>query len=78
MTSQASTEFKNSAIKLYLKMNSIRTVCNLLDIKKSTPYNFEELKLTIDRIIKKKIKEEHLKNYFNYLFIQAKDFIEKN
>lgn len=33
MPSQASLEFKNSAIKLYLKMESIRNVCNLLDIK---------------------------------------------
>lgn len=36
MPSQAKTEFKNSAIKLYLKIESIRNVCNLLDIKKST------------------------------------------
>ena len=28
--------------------------------------------------IKNKIKEEHLKNYFKYLFIQANDYINKN
>ena len=47
-------------------------------VRNKSPDNFEELKQTIDRIIKKKIKEEQLKNYFNYLFIQAKDFIDKN
>ena len=36
MPTQTSLEFKNSAIKLYLQMKSIRNVCNLLDIKKST------------------------------------------
>ena len=38
----------------------------------------EELKKTIDYIFKNKIKDEHLKNYFNYLFTQANDFINKN
>jgi len=36
------------------------------------------LKNLIDKVIKKKIKEEHLKNYFKYLFIQANDYINKN
>ena len=39
-------------------------------IKNKSPDNYQELKLTIDRIFKNKIKEEHLKNYFNYLFRQ--------
>ena len=38
---------------------------------------FEELKSTIDNIIKYKITKEHLKNYFNYLFTQAYDYINK-
>jgi len=29
-------------------------------------------------IFSNKIKKEHLKNYFKYLFTQANDFIEKN
>ena len=28
--------------------------------------------------VKNKIKEEHLQNYFKYLFIQAYDYINKN
>ena len=47
-------------------------------IKNKSPDNYQELKLTIDRIFKNKIKEEHLKNYFNYLFIQANSYIDKN
>jgi hypothetical protein len=35
------------------------------------------LKLTIDNIIKYKITKDHLKNYFNYLFTQADDYINK-
>jgi hypothetical protein len=42
------------------------------------PDNFDELKNVIDKVIKKKIKEDHLKNYFKYLFIQANDYINKN
>ncbi len=42
------------------------------------PDNFDKLKNVIDKVIKKKIKEEHLKNYFKYLFIQAHDYINKN
>lgn len=47
-------------------------------IKNKSSDNYEELKKTIDYIFKNKIKDEHLKNYFNYLFIQADDFINKN
>jgi hypothetical protein len=42
------------------------------------PDNYEELKKTIDNIIKVKISKTHLENYFNYLFLQATDFINKN
>jgi len=42
-----------------------------------SPDNFEELKSTIDNIIKYKITKDHLKNYFNYLFIQANDYMNK-
>ena len=41
-------------------------------------YNTDELKKTIDNIIKVKISKAHLENYFNYLFLQATDFINKN
>jgi len=47
-------------------------------VKNKSPDNFAELKNLIDKVIKKKIKEEHLKNYFKYLFIQANDYINKN
>jgi hypothetical protein len=42
------------------------------------PSTYEELKITIDNIIKTKINKEHLKNYFNYLFIQAQSYIESH
>jgi transposase len=47
-------------------------------VKNKSPDNFDELKNTIDKVIKKKIEKEPLKNYFNYLFIQATDYINKN
>ena len=47
-------------------------------IKNKSPDNYEELKKTIDYIFKNKIKDENFKNYFNYLFTQANDFINKN
>ena len=47
-------------------------------VKNKSPDNFEELKKTIDNIIKNKITKNHLKNYFNYLFTQANDYINKN
>ncbi len=47
-------------------------------IKNKSPDNYDELKKTIEYIFKNKIKDEHIKNYFNYLFIQADDFINKN
>ncbi len=47
-------------------------------VKNKSPDNFEELKKTIDNIIKYKITNDHLKNYFNYLFTQANDYINKN
>ena len=45
-------------------------------VKDISPATYEELKITIDDIIKNKIKKEHLKNYFKYLFIQAKNYID--
>ena len=47
-------------------------------IKNKSPDNYDELKKTIENIFKNKIKEEHLKNYFKYLYTQANDFINKN
>ena len=46
-------------------------------IKNKSPDNYEQLKRDIDYIIANKIKKEHLKNYFKYLFTQANDFINK-
>ena len=45
---------------------------------KNVIHNLDELKKTIDRVIKNKIKEKYLQNYFKYLFIQANDYINKN
>ena len=63
-----------------LQLNYIENLFSQLKnhIKNKSPDNYQELKLTIDRIFKNKIKEEHLKNYFNYLFIQANSYIDKN
>jgi len=47
-------------------------------IKNKSPDNYDDLKETINYIFKNKIKDKHIKNYFNYLFIQANDFINKN
>ena len=47
-------------------------------VKNKSPDNFDELKNVINKIIKNKIYKQHLKNYFNYLFIQATDYINKN
>jgi transposase-like protein len=47
-------------------------------IKNYSPDTYDELKKKVKYIFKKKIKKEHLKNYFKYLFIQATDFITKN
>ena len=30
------------------------------------------------KLIKNDIKNEHLENYFNYLFLRANNFLEKN
>ena len=46
-------------------------------IKNKSPDNYEQLKTDLDYIIKNKVSKEHLENYFNYLFIQANDFINK-
>ena len=49
-----------------------------IDLITEHPDNYEELKKTIDYIFINKISEVHIKNYFNYLFTQANDFINKN
>jgi hypothetical protein len=46
-------------------------------IKNKSPDNYEQLKDDLDNIIKNKVSKEHLENYFNYLFIQANDSINK-
>jgi hypothetical protein len=46
-------------------------------IKNKSPDNYEELKKTIDYIFINKISDVHIKNYFNYLFTQTNDFINK-
>ena len=45
-------------------------------VKDISPATYDELKISIDDIIKNKIKKEHLKNYFKYLFIQAINYID--
>ena len=46
-------------------------------VKNSSPDNYEFLKSDIKRIIKDVITKIHLKNYFKYLFLQAKEYIKK-
>ena len=46
-------------------------------IKNRSPDNYKQLKDDLDYIIKNKVYEEHLENYFKYLFTQANDFINK-
>jgi hypothetical protein len=57
-------------------MNLIENLFSQLKshVKNKSLDNFEELKSTIDKIIKYKITKEHLKNYFNFLFTQANDY----
>ena len=55
------------------------TNCSIYSyIKSITVYNFLNIPAPIDNIIKYKITKDHLKNYFNYLFTQANDYINKN
>ncbi len=42
MTKQRSDDYKLSAVKLYLKLKSIRKVCNLIYCKKSTLHRWIE------------------------------------
>jgi len=62
------------------KLNSIENLFSQIKnyVKDISPSTYEELKITIDNIIKTKINKEHLKNYFNYLFIQAQSHIESH
>jgi transposase-like protein len=52
-----STEFKNSAIKLYFNIESIRNVCNLLDIKKSTLHRWLIIYFEIGNVERKEYDE---------------------
>jgi transposase len=47
-------------------------------IRNKSPDNYNELKLEIDKTFINKIKEIHLKNYFNNLFLQADEYIKKH
>lgn len=47
-------------------------------IRNKSPDNYNELKLEIDKTFTNKIKEKHLKNYFNNLFLQADEYIKKH
>ena len=60
------------------KLNPIENLFSQIKnyVKNISPATYEDLKITIDKIIKNKIKKEHLKNYFKYLFIQAKEYID--
>ena len=60
------------------KLNPIENLFSQIKnyVKNISPATYEDLKITIDKIIKNKVKKEHLKNYFKYLFIQAKEYID--
>ena len=60
------------------KLNPIENLFSQIKnyVKNISPATYEDLKITIDKIIKNKIKKEHLKNYFKYLFIQAKEYTD--
>jgi len=47
-------------------------------VRSKSPDSYEDLKNQIHKIIIKKIKKHHINNYFNYLFLQAKKFVENN
>jgi transposase len=70
--------------KIYYKsynpaLNPIENLFSQLKnhIKNTSPDNYDQLKLDVEHIIKNKISNYHLENYFKYLFIQANDFINK-
>lgn len=62
----------------YINLDNLNDTNIKNHIKNKSPDNYDDLKETINYIFKNKIKDEHIKNYFNYLFIQANDFINKN
>lgn len=47
-------------------------------LKLRSPQNYLEILNETNNIIKNDIKKEHLENYFNYLFLRANNFLEKN
>jgi hypothetical protein len=47
-------------------------------LKLRSPQNYLEIVNETNNIIKNDIKKEHLENYFNYLFLRANNFLEKN
>lgn len=62
------------------KLNPIENFFSQLKnhVRNESPNNFYLLQETIDDVINNKIKKEHIKNYFKYLFVVANDFISKN
>jgi len=47
-------------------------------LKLKSPQTYQEIISEIKNIIKNNVKKENLKNYFNYLFLRANDFLTKN
>lgn len=60
--------------------NPIESVFSQLKsyVRNESPQTFDTLKKSIDKTICKYIKKEHIQNYFKYMFIQGKNFIEKH
>ena len=61
MTKQHSNDYKLSAVKLYLKLKSIRKVCNLIDCKKSTLHRWIERYFETGYIKRKSYKSRKTK-----------------
>jgi transposase len=61
MKKQHSNDYKLSAVKLYLKLKSIRKVCNLIDCKKSTLHRWIERYFETGYIKRKSYKSRKTK-----------------
>lgn len=47
-------------------------------VRNDSPQTFETLEKSIIKTFNKYIKKEHIENYFKYMFLQGKNFIEKH
>lgn len=62
------------------KTNQIENLFSQLKsyVRNDIPQTVEELDKSINKTFKKYIKKEHIQNYFKYMFLQGKNFIEKH